>query len=207
MKRKTVRGKGVGVRREKKKRSAARLTPDASRTTSSPRGKLILVLGGSSSGKSAIALALAGTTGPRAFVATGQALDDEMAERIQQHQQSRDGDWRLAEVPVDVSGWFDKEGRGYRTIVLDCLTLWLSNVMGRDVSTARVPALVAELLLAMRASGARVVVVTNELGLGLVPADASSRRFRDAAGLVNQRMAGEADEVYVTFSGIPLRIK
>jgi adenosylcobinamide kinase/adenosylcobinamide-phosphate guanylyltransferase len=194
----------MGKKKSAKQKTTARVTrhPSPSR-----RGRLILVLGGTSSGKSATAMALAGKAGPRAFVATGQALDDEMAERIQQHQQSRDRAWRLAEVPVDVAGWLGKEGHAYRTIVLDCLTLWLSNVMGRDLSTALVPSMVTELLLAIRATGAKVVVVTNELGLGLVPADAASRRFRDAAGIVNQRMAREADEVYVTLSGIPLRIK
>lgn len=201
---KPVRRKGLGVRGKRKRLGASRLTPDASRLTS---GRLILVLGGSASGKSEAALAMAGNAGPRAFVATGQPLDDEMAERIRRHQASRQADWRTEEVPVDLAGWFDKQGRTYRTILVDCLTLWLSNLQGRAVPESKVPALVAELLRAIRITKARVVVVTNELGLGLVPTEASSRRFRDLAGSVNQQVAKEADEVYFIVSGMPLRLK
>ncbi|MFM8551747.1 MAG: bifunctional adenosylcobinamide kinase/adenosylcobinamide-phosphate guanylyltransferase [Nitrospiraceae bacterium] len=165
------------------------------------------MLGGAASGKSDAALAMAGTAGPRAFVATGQPLDEEMAERINRHQASRDVDWQTEEVPVALAGWFDKQGRTYRTIVVDCLTLWLSNLQGRGVLDKQVPSLVSELLAAIKESKARVVVVANELGLGLVPAEAASRRFRDMAGQVNQQFAHEADEVYFVVSGLPLRIK
>jgi adenosylcobinamide kinase / adenosylcobinamide-phosphate guanylyltransferase len=181
------------------------------RVSAPPRGRnrsrLILVIGGAASGKSDAALAMAGHVGPRAFVATGQPLDDEMAERIRRHQASRQADWRTEEVPVDLAGWFDKQGRTYRTILVDCLTLWLSNLQGRAVPEAKVPALVSELLRAIRSTKARVFVVTNELGLGLVPTEASSRRFRDLAGSVNQQVAKEADEVYFIVSGMPLRLK
>jgi len=165
------------------------------------------VLGGAASGKSEAALAMAGNVGPKAFVATGQPLDDEMAERIRRHQASRQADWRTEEVPLDLAGWFDKQGRTYRTILVDCLTLWLSNLQGRSVPESQVPALVSELLRAIRAVKARVVVVSNELGLGLVPTETSSRRFRDLAGSVNQQVAKEADEVYFIVSGMPLRLK
>nr|MBI3611646.1 bifunctional adenosylcobinamide kinase/adenosylcobinamide-phosphate guanylyltransferase [Nitrospirota bacterium] len=168
---------------------------------------MILVTGGAASGKSEAALAMAGHAGAKAFVATGQPLDDEMAERIRRHQASRQADWRTEEVPVDLAGWFDKQGQTYRTILVDCLTLWLSNLQGRAVPESQVPALVSELLRAIRASKARVVVVTNELGLGLVPTETSSRRFRDLAGRVNQQCASAADEVYFVVSGLPIRIK
>lgn len=166
-----------------------------------------MVIGGAASGKSDAALAMAGHAGPRAFVATGQPLDDEMTARIRRHQASRQADWRTEEVPVDLAGWFDKQGRTYRTILVDCLTLWLSNLQGRAVPEAQVPALVSELLRAIRSTKARVFVVTNELGLGLVPTEASSRRFRDLAGSVNRQVAKEADEVYFIVSGMPLRLK
>lgn len=193
----------------KKRQTTKRLfTRHSSRITHHRSGgRLILVLGGAASGKSETALALAGEKGPRAFVATGQALDDEMARRIQRHQANRAADWQTVEIPVDVAGWLEKEGRGYRTIVLDCLTLWLSNLGRRDVPDQQVPGMVAELLRAARATRARVLVVTNELGLGLVPADPASRRFRDLAGLVNQQVAAEADEVYFVFAGVSLRLK
>ncbi|MBM4132861.1 MAG: bifunctional adenosylcobinamide kinase/adenosylcobinamide-phosphate guanylyltransferase [Nitrospira sp.] len=192
----------------RKRKDSQPFTHHPSRIPHHRRGeRLILVLGGAASGKSEAALAMAGNVGPKAFVATGQPLDDEMAERIRRHQASRQADWRTEEVPLDLAGWFDKQGRTYRTILVDCLTLWLSNLQGRSVPESQVPALVSELLRAIRAVKARVVVVSNELGLGLVPTETSSRRFRDLAGSVNQQVAKEADEVYFIVSGMPLRLK
>ena len=91
--------------------------------------------------------------------------------------------------------------------MLDCLTLWLSNLRDRGISDTQVSQLVASLLQAMRQSLARVVMVTNELGLGLVPQEASARRFRDSGGQLNQQVAEEADEVHFVISGVPVRIK
>ena len=140
-------------------------------------------------------------------MATGQALDQEMTERIKRHQVSRSSDWITAEVPIDLAMWFRKQGKTYRTIVLDCLTLWLSNLRGRRVRDSAIPGHVADLLDAIRATPARVVLVSNELGLGLVPATRAVRSFRDLAGRVNQQIAAEADEVYCVISGLPLRLK
>ncbi len=173
----------------------------------SKRGRLILVIGGASSGKSDLALDLAGTSGKRAFLATGQALDQEMAERIRRHKASRGVGWKTAEVPVELAEWFQTEGWAFRAVVVDCLTLWLTNLRGRGVPESEISKLVSTLLKVIRATMARVVMVTNELGLGLVPEDAASRRFRDLAGQVNQQMAREADEVYLALSGLPVRIK
>lgn len=171
------------------------------------RSKLILVLGGAASGKSQAALELAGQVGPRAFVATGEALDGEMAVRIARHQATRSSDWVTAEVPTDLAKWFDKNKSNYQTIVLDCLTLWLSNLQERRLSTLAISDATADMLQAIRATRARVVIVSNELGLGLVPATKVVRAFRDLAGRVNQQVAVEADEVYLTISGLPLRLK
>ena len=171
------------------------------------RSKLILVLGGAASGKSQVALDLAGQIGPRAFVATGQALDREMKVRIERHQAIRSSDWETAEVPTDLAEWFSEKGQSYHTIVLDCLTLWLSNVWGRRLGAVAVSEATADLLHAIRATRARVVIVSNELGLGLVPATKAVRAFRDLAGRVNQQVAADADEVYLTISGLPLRVK
>ncbi len=186
-------------------RSASRAPRPAS------RGRLILVVGGAASGKSAMALRLAMKGVPpgcaRAFVATGEPLDAEMAERIRRHQAQRDAGWQTVEVPVDLTAWFDKHGGAYRVILLDCLTLWLSNLRERGVAERRVPALVADLLRAMRDTPARIVLVTNELGLGLVPMDAAARRFRDLAGRVNQQLAAAADEVHLVVAGQALRLK
>jgi adenosylcobinamide kinase/adenosylcobinamide-phosphate guanylyltransferase len=168
---------------------------------------LVLVTGGASSGKSTAALQLAGKSGRRAFVATGQPLDDEMAERIARHQASRGSSWETVEVPVGVAGWFLAKGKTYDAIVLDCVTLWLSNLREHGISEKDVPDRVEELLKAIRQTNARVIVVTNELGSGLVPMERASRRFRELAGRVNQQLAREADEVYLFVSGLSLRLK
>jgi adenosylcobinamide kinase/adenosylcobinamide-phosphate guanylyltransferase len=171
------------------------------------KSRLILVLGGAASGKSQAALDLAGESGPRAFVATGQALDREMKVRIERHQATRSPEWETAEVPVDIAEWLTGNNELYQTIVIDCLTLWLSNLQGRKLKHEAVSEATADLLRAIRATQARVVIVSNELGLGLVPATKTVRAFRDLAGRVNQQVAAEADEVYLTVSGLPLRLK
>ncbi|MGH7180432.1 MAG: bifunctional adenosylcobinamide kinase/adenosylcobinamide-phosphate guanylyltransferase [Nitrospiraceae bacterium] len=171
------------------------------------RSRLILVLGGAASGKSQAALDLAGQVGPRAFVATGQALDREMKARITRHQATRSSDWVTEEVPTDIAKWCIENGKSYQTIVIDCLTLWLSNLQRPRLRNNAVSEATARMLDAIRATRARVVIVSNELGLGLVPATNAVRAFRDLAGKVNQQVAAEADEVYLTISGIPMRVK
>jgi len=171
------------------------------------RGRLILVLGGAASGKSQAALDLAGQAGPKAFVATGQALDQEMEARINRHRATRSSDWITAEVPTDVARWCIENGKHYQTIVIDCLTLWLSNLQGPRLRDIEVFEAMAKMLHAIRATRARVVIVSNELGLGIVPATKAVRAFRDLAGKVNQQVAAEADEVYLTISGLPMRVK
>ena len=177
------------------------------KTSRNKRSKLILVLGGAASGKSQAALELAGQAAPRAFVATGEALDREMAVRIARHRAARSSDWVTAEVPRNITEWLNENGMSYQSIVLDCLTLWLSNLRERRLSTLAISDATTDLLHAIRATRARVVIVSNELGLGLVPVTKVVRAFRDLAGRVNQQVAAEADEVYLTISGIPLRLK
>ena len=171
------------------------------------RSKLIFILGGAASGKSQAALDLAGEGVPRAFVATGQALDREMKVRIERHKAARSSDWETAEIPIDIAKWFRENKHIYQVIVIDCLTLWLSNLRRRRLDDLAVSEATEDLLHAIRAAKARVVIVSNELGLGLVPATKPVRAFRDLAGRVNQQVAAEADEVYLTISGIPLRLK
>lgn len=149
---------------------------------------------------------LAGAARPRAFVATGEALDPEMNERIARHRASRSSDWITAEVPVELARWFADNNMRYQCVLVDCLTLWLSNI-GQPRGFESVTEKVAQLLKAMRTSSARVVVVSNELGMGLVPVGKAVRQFRDVAGKVNQQVAAEADEVYFVVSGQSLRIK
>ena len=171
------------------------------------RSKLIFILGGAASGKSQAALDLAGEKVPRVFVATGQALDQEMSVRIERHKATRSSDWETAEVPTDLAKWFSENTHIYQVIVLDCLTLWLSNLRGRRLDDFAISEATKDLLRAIRTTKARVVIVSNELGLGLVPATKAVRAFRDLAGRVNQQVAAEADEVYLTISGTPLRLK
>lgn len=181
--------------------------PSNRRSARGAKSRIILVLGGASSGKSDAALKLAGSQGPRAFVATGQGLDDEMAVRIARHQATRSADWETIEEPLEVETWLAKQGPRYRTMLFDCVTLWLSNLTGTGLKESVILARTETLLQRMRTTAARVIIVSNELGFGLVPAEPATRAFRDLAGRVNQQIAAGSDEVYLVVSGISLRLK
>lgn len=174
-----------------------------------PQGesKLIFVLGGARSGKSSFALQQGKGHSPRAFLATAEPLDAEMAIRIQKHKRSRGSGWTTFEIPIQLAEWFSEQGGNYSSVVVDCLTLWLNNLLREKVRPRQVSSRVRTLLKAIRACPSQVVMVSNELGLGLVPGDAVSREFRDVAGRINQFIAAEADEVYFLVSGLPLRLK
>lgn len=158
--------------------------------------KLIFVLGGARSGKSSFALKQGKTQSPRAFLATAEALDSEMAARIQKHKRSRGQGWTTFEISIQLAEWFTSDGENFSSVVVDCLTLWLNNILQQQVRSRQVPSYVRKLLQAIRGCPGQVVLVSNELGLGLVPGDAVSREFRDVAGRMNQVIAAEADEVY-----------
>lgn len=177
------------------------------RPTRGAKGRIVLVLGGAASGKSEAALQLAGSRGPRAFVASGQGLDDEMAGRIARHQATRSADWETVEEPLEVETWFAKQGPRYRTILFDCVTLWLSNLVGTGLNESVILARAGTLVQRMRTAAARVIIVSNELGFGLVPAEPETRAFRELAGRVNQLIAAGADEVHLVVSGLSLRLK
>ena len=177
------------------------------------RSRLLFIVGGASSGKSEVALRLAAEgmskTARRAFVATGEGLDEEMVMKIARHRQARSSAWETAEVPLDVTAWFEKEGKKYRVILLDCITMWLSNHCERGAKDEDVIDETNTLLGAIRRTDARVVLVSNELGMGLVPGNPQSRRFRELAGKINRLVAEAADEAYFVVSGmlVPLRGK
>ena len=162
--------------------------------------EITLILGGARSGKTAYALSL--TQAPRAYVATAEAHDGEMADRIAAHKAERGDDWDLIEAPTDLTGAIGAANG--RTLLIDCLTLWLSNLMAaeRDIA-AETDALIAALA---EASGP-VIFVSNEIGMGLVPMEALSRRFRDEQGRLNQRIAAAANRVEFVAAGLPLRLK
>ena len=164
---------------------------------------VVLVGGGSRSGKSSYALGLARARGKRlGYVATAQALDDEMTDRIRLHREDRGADFTTLEAPLDIAGVLRAEGDDFDVIVVDCLTLWLSNhlLLGREPPAG-------ELLEMAAASPATYILVTNEVGCGIVPENALARRFRDLAGRLNQQAAARASEVYWMAFGIPMRLK
>lgn len=168
---------------------------------------LCLILGGARSGKSRLAFTLAGHALPKAFVATGVAGDEEMAARIRKHQEDRDPAWKTQEIPIDVSGWLKTHGAAYKTVVIDCLTLWLSNLLGSGVPASQIPAYADDLMQSARMVPGTVVLVSNEVGLGIVPGDTVTRQFRDLAGVMNQHVAAAADAVYLSVSGLPMKLK
>ena len=168
----------------------------------------LLVTGGARSGKSNFAEERARDFGQQlsknlVYIATAEAFDDEMAERIARHQCRRGPEWHTVHAPLDlVQAVTQTDGKG--PCVIDCLTLWLSNLMLAEQGTeAAADALVAS--LASRTDP--VILVTNEVGSGIVPENALARRFRDEAGRLNQIVAQAVDEVYVCLSGIPVKIK
>jgi len=175
---------------------------------------ITFIIGGARSGKSSFALNLAegvhgvSATSPmrKVYIATAQALDDEMKERIKKHKKERSADWLTIEEPLNISALIKEIHKKYDVILLDCLTLWLSNLMLNNLDVNKE---IEDLINALRLTpdALRVFIVSNEVGMGLVPDNELSRRFRDLAGLINRKIAGIADEVYLVTAGIPLKIK
>ena len=169
-----------------------------------PLQKLTLVLGGAASGKSAFAEKLVSASGlARAYIATAEAWDPEMQRKIARHQEARGPGWRTLEAPREVARTLGGISPG-EAVLLDCATLWLTNLMLEDADLA---AREAELFEALDACPAPVVVVSNEIGLGVVPDTPLGRRFREAQGGLNQRLAAKADLVVLVAAGLPLALK
>jgi adenosylcobinamide kinase/adenosylcobinamide-phosphate guanylyltransferase len=171
-----------------------------------------LVLGGARSGKSAYAESLAeslivrasGTDGGALYIATAEPGDEEMAERIRRHQGRRGGAWATIEEPLELADMLRRVSDPARPVLVDCLTLWLSNVMAADRD---VDAEVAALTEGLGDLAGPVVLVSNEVGLGVVPATPLGRAFRDHAGRLNQAVARRADRVVFVVAGLPLALK
>jgi adenosylcobinamide kinase / adenosylcobinamide-phosphate guanylyltransferase len=172
-------------------------------------GTITLITGGARSGKSMQALKLALPYRRKFFVATGQPLDDEMTARIEFHRATRPLDFQTVEEPVEVVAALEKLGQSADLLVLDCLTLWVSNLMLRKKSDD--DAILAEadkLAAALEQAAFASIVVTDEVGSGIVPTDhAESRRFRDLLGWTNQKVAAVAEHVILMVAGYPLRVK
>lgn len=166
--------------------------------------KLTLILGGARSGKSAYAETLLRQhPAPWLYIATAQAFDEEMAERIATHRARRGDGWQTVEAPQDLAGVLAAVPEG-QPVLLDCLTLWLSNRILGEADVERESTELAELL--SQPSGPWVAV-SNEVGLGIVPDNALARRFRDEAGRLNQKIAAIADEVLFMTAGLPMKVK
>jgi len=181
--------------------------------------KSVLLIGGARSGKSRFAQELASRLGePVLFVATAEAGDEEMRQRIEEHKRGRSADWNTLEVATHISSHIEQKIGGARTVIVDCITLLVSNVLGQYSHQAdeqiEVPLIerevageIGELVGCIDRVDASFIIVTNEVGLGLVPADKPSRLYRDLLGKANQMLAESADEVYLMVAGLPVPIK
>jgi len=167
---------------------------------------LVLIGGGARSGKSELALRLARARGPRrVFLATAEARDDEMRARIELHRNERGSDFETLEVPLDVPkalATLDAD-----VVVIDCLTLWLSNLLLRGDAEEAILGRVGRLIETLRAKPFHTIVITNEVGMGVVPESAVGRAFRDLSGRAHQLLAARADEVYFGALGTLIRLK
>ena len=166
-------------------------------------GRSVLILGGARSGKTRRALSIGEPFAKRFYIATGEALDAEMADRIARHQRERGEAWITVEAPLELPAAIAALPEGAAGVV-DCLTLWLSNLMGAGCETGRAT---DELLRAIRACPATLIIVSNEVGLGVVPETPLGRAFRDEQGRLNQAVAACVAEVEFVAAGLPLRLK
>ena len=170
--------------------------------------KVIFITGGARSGKSRLAEAKAAEFGtPLCYLATGQAGDGEMAERIARHRARRGPEWQTLEEPLHLVEAIRGHDGYFGAMLLDCVTLWLSNLLFHHDDPGRATEEVRSLIAAFKGLKTPLVIVSNEVGMGIVPEHPLARTFRDLAGEANELIAAAADEVYVTISGLPLKLK
>ena len=169
------------------------------------RKKIVFILGGARSGKSEFALKTASAVpGRKAIIATAKALDAEMELRIARHKAERSDEWQAFEEPVDIGGLIAEIHGNYDVLVIDCLTLWVTNLM---LGNCDIENKSRSFIDALSGCLSSVFVVSNEVGLGIVPDNRLAREFRDIAGTLNRKVAEVADEVYFVAAGLPLRMK
>jgi adenosylcobinamide kinase/adenosylcobinamide-phosphate guanylyltransferase len=175
--------------------------------------RTIFITGGARSGKSIFAEKMARGIGEQlCYLATAQTLDGEMEERVKRHKERRGVQWQTIEEPIHLSQSLARCDGQYQVVLLDCITLWLSNLLfkyeqsGEDIG-ARILEDVQRLKTTLHGMVTPVIIVSNEVGMGIVPDNDLARLFRDIAGKANQLLAVAADEVHVVISGIPLKIK
>ena len=171
--------------------------------------KTILVTGGCKSGKSRHALEIAEkiSKSKRIFIATCMPLDDEMKERIDRHKKDRDKSWKTVEVPVQLPEAISEKNRKGDVILIDCLTLWINNLLIEIEDNAVIDQRIHKLILALKETKCPIILVSNEVGTGIVPENKLARQFRDLTGFTNQKVAECADNVIWMVAGIPVSIK
>jgi adenosylcobinamide kinase/adenosylcobinamide-phosphate guanylyltransferase len=173
------------------------------------RNRLTLITGPSRGGKTALALHLAARYAPpRIYLATAQALDQEMALRIRRHREERGRDFETLEEPLDLVRALKGLDRSFTVVIIDCLTLWLSNLLGKwGDREDEVQEAAGSLIRFLSNFPVPTVIISNEVGWGIVPENALARRFRDLSGKANQELAASADRVILSVAGIPLVLK
>ncbi|MBU1853754.1 MAG: bifunctional adenosylcobinamide kinase/adenosylcobinamide-phosphate guanylyltransferase [Candidatus Omnitrophica bacterium] len=171
-------------------------------------GKIFFITGGARSGKSSFAMQIAKEkSGKVAFIATCLPLDKEMDERIKLHKKKRPSAWDTFEAPKDLTPLLKEIGLKFNIIVIDCLTLFISNLLSEGLSDNAIEAEISRILKILKSSKHSSIIVSNEVGLGIVPDNKLARRFRDLQGRVNQLVAEKSKEVFFMVSGLPWRIK
>ncbi|MDD4183136.1 MAG: bifunctional adenosylcobinamide kinase/adenosylcobinamide-phosphate guanylyltransferase [Candidatus Omnitrophica bacterium] len=172
-------------------------------------GKIIFILGGARSGKSSFALKLAKKSKKNkvAFIATGQARDCEMKKRILLHRLTRPSNFKTFEEALNLSGLLKKISSGFDVIIIDCLTLLVSNLMLKKFKEEKILDEINKISTILKKINIKAIIVSNEVGLGIVPQTKLGRGFRDIAGKVNQAVAKNADNVFFMVSGLPWRLK
>jgi len=169
---------------------------------------MILITGGCRSGKSRYALDYANRHfSKKIYLATCEALDEEMAQRIEHHKKMRGPEWRTIEEPVAIVDKIRQYGAKVEVILLDCITLWLSNLLTKGNNDLKVTHEINSFTEMLKQTPTSFIIVSNEVGMGIVPADPLSRRFRDLSGAINQKIAEVADTVIYMVSGIPMFLK
>jgi len=175
----------------------------------SPDFRVALILGGARSGKSRYGLGLAAPLpGPRLFLATCEPRDAEMAARIEAHQRQRGSDWLTWEVPLELAPALRAAQDGYGVVLVDCLTMWVSNLMLQEGAGPGSIRMAGERLVeTLKETATPTILISNEVGWGIVPDNPVGREFRDQAGWLHQRLAQAADLVILVVAGVPLRLK
>lgn len=169
---------------------------------------MILITGGCRSGKSRFALDYANQHfSKKLYLATCEALDEEMTQRIEHHKKMRGQEWRTIEEPIEIVNKIIRYGNEADVILLDCITLWLSNLLVRQKDDPEIMEEISRFINTIKEKQTSLILVSNEVGLGIVPVDPLGRRFRDLSGMANQKIAEAVNTVILMVSGIPIFLK